>query len=268
MPTSIAPLSLLASLLLGAGALQAQGGGISYAPGAHRYHVTSTVTYLQEMGGRKAQMDIETQQQVSVMLLPHAGDTLAYAIQLDSIQVSSKPAVPIPDVKRYMGLMAKGTMSRSGRVYSLASSVDTTGDAAVQQFIEGLRHFLVAFPPNAKTGSSWADTIATTASPNGQMVDSRTITTSRIAGDTTFNGQKAVLVTRSIATTIKGTVNQAGQQFPVAGDGTGTASYYVSPSGVYLGSSVSQKMTITSTGPDGNTHPIIQTAVSKTELMP
>lgn len=269
MSTSIAPLSLLASMLLGAGALHAQGGGITYAPGTHRYYVTSTVTYQQEMGGRKAQqVDIATEQQVTVTLLPHVGDTLVYAIQLDSIDVSAKPAIPIPDVTPYQGLMVKGSMSRSGRVYTLMSSVDTTGNPAVQQFIEGLRHFLVGFPPNAKVGTSWADTIATTASPSGQTVDSRTITTSHIAGDTTYNNEKAVLVARDIVTTIKGAVSQAGQQLPVDGNGTGTASYFVSHGGVYLGSSVSQKMTITSTMPDGSTYPIVQTAVSKTELMP
>src|SRR5690348_15420964 len=90
MPTSIAPLPLLASLLLGAGTLQAQGGGITYAPGTHRYLVSSTVTYEQEMSGRKSQVvDISTDQQVTVTLLPHAGDTLVYAIHLDSIDVSA-----------------------------------------------------------------------------------------------------------------------------------------------------------------------------------
>ena len=123
-------------------------------------------------------------------------------------------------------------------------------------------------PANAKVGSSWADTITAAASPNGQAVDSRTITTSRVAGDTAYAGQKAWRVERSIGTTIKGTVDQGGQQFPVEGNGTGSASFYVSQSGVYLGSTMSQKMTITSTAPDGTPQPITQTAVSKTELIP
>lgn len=268
MSTSIRALPLLVSPLLVAGALSAQSSGITYAPGAQRYHVTSTVTYLQEAGGRKAQVDIATQEYVTVTLLPHAGDTLVYAISLDSIDIAAKPAMPLPDVKAYAGLTVRGEMSRGGRVYTLTPSADTAGNPAVQQFIEGLRHFLVAFPPNAKAGSSWADTITASVSPGGQSVDSRTITTSHVAGDTTYAGKRAWLVRRDITATITGSVDQAGQHFPVSGKGTGSATYYVSQGGEYLGSSVSQKMTIMSTAPDGSTLPVTQTAVSKTELMP
>jgi len=268
MSRTISAVFLLLAPLLGAGALSAQSGGITYAPGSHRYRVTSTVTYLQEARGRKAQVDIDTQQEVTVKVAAHARDTLDYEITLDSITVSSKPQIQLPDVKAYVGLSVTGTMSTGGQVFSLTPSIDSTGNPAVQQFVEGLRHFLVAFPAKARVGSSWADTITATAGPNGQPVDSRTITTSRVAGDTAYAGQKAWRVERSIGTTIKGTVEQAGQQFPVEGNGTGSASYYVSRSGVYLGSTTSQKMTITSTAPDGSPQPITQTAVSKTELIP
>ncbi|HEY9516851.1 MAG TPA: hypothetical protein VIQ74_14330 [Gemmatimonadaceae bacterium] len=268
MSSTISAAFLLCAPLLGAGALAAQSGPIRYAPGSHRYRVTSTVTYVQEAHGRKAKVDIDTHQQVTIKVAAHGRDTLDYEITLDSITVSSKPAIPLPDVTDYVGLSVKGAMSTGGKVFSLTPSIDSAGNPAVQQFVEGLRHFLVAFPANAKVGSSWADTITAAASPNGQAVDSRTITTSRVAGDTAYAGQKAWRVERSIGTAIKGTVDQGGQPFPVEGNGTGSASFYVSQSGVYLGSTMSQKMTITSTAPDGTPQPITQTAVSKTELIP
>jgi hypothetical protein len=265
MPSTAACLSAAIVGLASAAALPAQGGGIVYAPGAHHYRVTSTITSTQEAGGRKAQVQIGTQNNVTLEVSPYKADTLHFAITLDSSTISSEPEMPLPDFHKYYGLNVKGAMSPAGEVFSTASSADSAGDPNAQRFVEGLSHFLLVLPKGATVGTSWADTI-TTPDGSGQAVQSRTITTSRVLGDTTYAGQKAWRIQQTSGTTLKGMVEQQGRQIPVNGQGTGTTMYYVSRAGVYLGSTMSQTVTIKAA--DGTATPMTQAGVSKTELIP
>lgn len=265
MPSITPALALAVAALAGATALSAQTGGIAYTPGAHHYRVTATVTSIQETGGQTARIEIGTRNVVTVELTPYTADTLHFTITLDSSTIASKPAVPLPDFHRYFGLSVRGAMSPSGELFTVESSADTAGNPDVQRFVEGLSHFLVPLPRGAKVGSSWSDTTATPAGSGGQNVDSRTITTSRILGDTTYAGQPAWRIQQTTGTTLHGTVDQGGHRFPVNGKGTGTTTYYVSRTGVYLGSTMSQTMTIETA--DGSAPPMTQTGTSKTELV-
>jgi hypothetical protein len=264
--SSIMPaVAFLTAALAGAATLPAQDGGIAYAPGAHHYRVTATVTSTQDAGGQTARIEIATRNDVTVELTPYAADTLRFAITLDSSTITSKPAVPLPDFHRYFGLRVRGAMSPSGKVFSIEASADTTGDPDVQRFVEGLSHFLVPLPEGATVGSSWSDTTVTPAGVGGQNVDSRTITTSRILGDTVYAGQPAWRIQQTTGTTLHGMVDQGGHRFPVNGKGSGTTMYYVSRTGVYLGSTMSQTMTIETA--DGSAPPMTQTGTSRTELV-
>lgn len=265
MPSTTACLSIAVMGLAGAAALPAQGGGIAYAPGAHHYRVTSTITSTQDAGGQKAQVQIGTQNNVTLEVSPYKADTLHFAITLDSSTISSKPDLPLPDFRQYFGLNVQGAMSPGGQVFSAASSADSAGDPNAQRFVEGLSHFLLALPKGATVGTSWADTISTPGG-DGQVVESRTITTSRVLGDTMYAGVKAWRIQQTSGTTLKGTVDQQGRKIPVNGQGTGTTMYYVSRAGVYLGSTMSQTVTIKAA--DGTATPMTQAGVSKTELIP
>ena len=94
------------------------------------------------------------------------------------------------------------------------------------------------------------------------------ITTSRVAGDTTFQGQKAWRVERSSVLSLQGTQSQAGQELKVEGNGTGNGTYYLGADGKYLGSSATQRMNMRITLPaTGQTVPVTQAVTSTVEMI-
>ncbi|HEX5436955.1 MAG TPA: hypothetical protein VFW98_07345 [Gemmatimonadaceae bacterium] len=268
MPRFTTGLALLLPTLLCAGGLSAQGKGFAYAPGAHHYRVTSTVTRTQEAGGQKAALKIDTDQRVTVTVTRHSADTLDFAVRLDSTSITSEPQVQLPDLSKYIGLNVSGAMSPGGKVFAMKASLDSASDPAVQGLVEGLGRFLVPFPAGTRVGSTWADTNSTAPDSSGQGVTSKTITTSRVLGDTVYAGQRAWRVARTVGTTLDGSTTEGGQQLSVTGKGNGSGMFYVSHAGVYLGSTMKQNTSMTISGAGGMTVPITQTGVSKIELMP
>jgi hypothetical protein len=103
-------------------------------------------------------------------------------------------------------------------------------------------------------------------SANGGKLDMSAITTSRVVGDTTFEGQKAWRVERTSIMSIHGTQSQAGQELKVDGDGTGNGTHYLGVNGAYLGSTATQRMNMRITIPAmGQTVPVTQVVTSTVE---
>lgn len=240
---------------------------IAYAPGSARYHITSVVTRAQEQGGRRAEIKITNEQEVSVELSAHGKDTLGFAFTVDSSNVVSDPAIPLPDVSKLVGTSVKGIMSTHGKVYELTSNA-ADSDANAQNLVEGMRRFLPKFPEDAAVGSSWTDTTINSVSGEAGKLDMSTITTSKVVGDTTFHGQKAWRVERTSVLSIQGKQSQAGQELQVEGSGTGNGAYYLGANGTYLGSSATQRMNMRITLPaTGQSVPVTQAVTSTVEMM-
>lgn len=240
---------------------------IGYVPVANRYHLISVITRSQEQGGQKAEFEITNEQQVSVELSARGKDTLDFSYTLDSSRVVSKPPVQLPDVSRLAGTKVNGSMSRSGKVFSVTSNA-AADNADARNLVDGMSRFLLVLPENATVGSSWVDTTVNSVNRDGNNLDMSSITTSRILGDTTYQGQKAWRVQRASVLSLEGKQSQAGQELRVNGEGTGSGTYYVSTAGVYLGSMSSQSMKMRITLPaTGETVPVTQAVTSKVELL-
>ncbi|HEY9516751.1 MAG TPA: hypothetical protein VIQ74_13825 [Gemmatimonadaceae bacterium] len=249
-----------------AAALPAQA-TIKYAPVATRYHLISVITRSQEQGGQKTEFKITNEQQVSVQLSEHGKDTLDFAYTLDSSRVVSNPPVQLPDVSRLAGTKVNGSMSRSGKVYAVTSNA-AADNADAKNLIEGMSKFLLVLPENAAVGSSWTDTTVNSVGREGNNLDMSSITTSRVVGDTTYQGQKAWRVQRTSVLALNGNQSQSGQALRVEGAGTGSGMYYVSTAGVYLGSFASQSMNLQITIPaTGEKVPVKQAVTSTVELL-
>lgn len=264
-PSRFAALAMVASCV--APALAAQG-VITYAPGTHRYHLISVISRTQEQAGQKADFEITNEQMVSLELQRHAGDTLDFAVTLDSTALrSNRPDVQLPDVSKMKGTRVTGLMSRTGKVYSHKSSLGEE-DEDSRSLIEGMTRFLVSPPANARVGTHWTDTTSSTVQRNGAALQMRTITTSTVLGDTLYAGQKAWRVERKSVLSLHGTQDEMGQTLSVDGNGSGSGMYYVSAAGTYLGSGASQTMHMTVTPPGQAAVPIQQVVTSRVELMP
>jgi hypothetical protein len=243
------------------------GGEITYSPGARRYHLVSVVKRTQEQGGQKAEFTITNEQRVSVNIAQHGKDTLDFTYTLDSTHLTTNPPVHLPDVSRIRGTKVTGSMSPTGRVYEHKSSL-AEDDAEARNLVEGMTRFLVTLPKGAKAGTTWADTASNSVKSDGNNLDMRTITTSKILGDTTFDGERAWRVERTSVLSLSGDQNHNGQLLKVAGQGKGSGMYYLSASGVYLGSSAKQHMAMTISIPGtGQSIPVTQEVESRVELV-
>ena len=265
-PRAVAAVAALASLPALAATLIAQK-PMTYAPGSARYHLISVITRSQEQGGQKAEFKITNEQQVTVKLSAHGSDTLDFAYTLDSSKVVSNPPVQLPDVSKLVGTSVMGSMSAHGKVYALSSSA-ADSDPDAKNLVEGMSKFLLPLPEDAAVGSSWTDTTVNSVSSEGNKLDMSAITTSRVVGDTTFQGQKAWRVERTSVLSLQGKQSQGGQELQVEGEGTGNGTYYLGANGVYLGSSATQRMNMRITLPaTGQTVPVTQAVTSTVEMI-
>lgn len=261
----------LSALLLAAGTLPALG-QIHYAPTTQQYRLHSTVRRVQEQNGQKSDGTITNDQLMTMAIQSSRGksaltdkDTLHFAVSLDSTSMSSTFAVQLPDVSVMQGTTVTGDMRPTGEVLNFKSDT-TTKDGVDRESIEAsMAHFLVPLPASATTGSSWTDTAKTNLSKDDYSIQTQTITTSSVIGDTTYGGQKAWRIRRQSVFTMSGTQKQTNQVVSSDGTGTGDAMYYIGSNGVYLGSTSMQKMNITVKAA-GTVIPVTQTVTSTVEL--
>lgn len=258
----VAALSALATTALPAQAVA------TYSPGSRRYHLMSVISRDQEQDGQHNKFKITNEQIVSVTLGAHAKDTLDFSYTMDSSSVAADPPVTLPDVSAMKGTQVRGVMSPSGKVYTFTSSAEQN-DPDMQNLVAGMTRFLVTLPQRPRVGNKWVDTTSNKQEGNGAHLDLKTITTSTIVGDTTFQGQHAWRVHRAADLTIAGTQSTLDQDLTVDGHGDGEGDYYISSDGVYLGSIANQTMKMNVTEKtSGKSIPVTQTVTSKVELLP
>lgn len=259
------------ALLLAAGTLPTPG-QIRYAPTTQHYRLHSTVRRIQEQNGQKTDGTITNDQLVTIAIQAPKGksvvtadDTLHFAVSLDSTVMSSTLAVQLPDVSVMQGTTVTGDMLPTGKVLNFKSDTKAEDGVDRESIVASMAHFLLPIPASATTGTTWADTANTNVSKDGNTLQTQTITTSSVIGDTTYAGQKAWRVRRQSVLRISGSQTQSNQQITMDGDGTGEGMYYIGSNGIYLGSTATQKMTMTVKAA-GTVIPVTQTATSTVEL--
>lgn len=260
-----------AALLLAAGTLPALG-QIHYAPTTQHYRLHSTVRRVQEQNGQKTDGTITNDQLVTMSIQAPRGkhaitekDTLHFAVSLDSTNMSSTLTVQLPDVSVMQGTTVTGDMLPTGKVLNFKSDTKAADGVDRESIVASMAHFLLPIPAAATIGTSWTDTANTNVSKDDNTLQTQTITTSSVVGDTTYGGQKAWRVRRQSVLKISGSQTQSNQKITMDGDGTGDGMYYIGSNGIYLGSTSSQKMNMTVKAA-GTVIPVTQTASSTVEI--
>ncbi len=233
----LALLSALATLLIPL-PIGAQGAGMSYAPGASQYRVHSVLKQTRDVMGQTQEDEITTTQLVSVEIERGVRDTMHLHIVLDSVHVQAEQPT---DMSRFVGVRVSGTMSPRGKVYELAPPPELADDQEFQTIVLSLRSFLVGLPPSTRAGTAWSDTTDTNVGTEQMDMVRRVITQSTLTGDTSYAGQRAHRIQQQIEVALSGTANADGYTVVMAGSGTGSATYFVSNSGVYLGARSDQQ---------------------------
>ena len=244
-----------------AAALHAQ--GVEYAAGTTKYRISTTTKGSQSgPSGASTAFEVGIQEQITVNLMKHARDTVMATFTLDSIAIKS--AGPIPDVSKLVGAQWVSLVSPTGKFYS-AKAATVSVDPQLTQILEGLKTFLPSYRGGIATGSTWSDTTSGKVSQQGMDLDRVSVSTFKVAGDTTIGGQKALRVER--VTTVKAAGSGTMQGTPVMMETTGTSNgaFVLAPKGVYLGGSstddVSVKITILAQNAEFNIKQVAQNKV-------
>lgn len=245
-------------------------GSATYAPGKLRYHVTTVSTRAQPLGGGRAPFDYTTttNQWIALDVAPQSADTLKIAMTVDSIRISSTLDAPPPDIAVLQGAKFTGAMSSRGHVYALAPAAGTT-DGKLVATATALKRFLLLLPPHSlATGASWADTVVEHPSVGTIKITSSSVTTYKVAGDTTVSGQHAWRIDRytTIAQLGKGT--EGGQPLEISSSGTVTGTQFFTDKGVLLGGTSTQRTDLQEKMNESEGAPIQQTFKSTVELLP
>jgi hypothetical protein len=213
----------------------------AYAPGTQRYRVTTVDTRTQDQSAGRAPFEFTTTttQYLTVALARRSPDTMSVTVTLDSTQVSSTLDAPQPDLNSFRGTRLQGTMSPQGRIYSFAPPAGVTDQKTVALY-RAFKGFLAPVPAQMASGATWVDS-TTDAFRKGEFdIKTASVTTSKVAGDTTYAGQQAWRVDRNGTVTMTGEGTERDKPIHLTVDGTIRGSRFMSASGVFLGATGTQ----------------------------
>ena len=258
LPTSLA-------IALAALALPAQ--SIRYAPGQYRYAVVDSIKRSDVRGEAKQSYTLVATQQMAILLTPRGGDSLRARYTLEVNRLSSDLPVQLPQVQKLEGTVVEGTMTAAGRMVRHTYHSPDSVSLEVAALADNMTQFLLWVTPGATVGRSITDTTSSRQTDGGSDITERTVTTTTIEGDTTFAGQPAWRIRRDTETRVDGVLMQQGNAMQESGGGNGTGYFYISKSGVYLGSSARSSTTTTLKLPDGTSIASALNAVSIVTLV-
>jgi hypothetical protein len=98
-----------------------------------------------------------------------------------------------------------------------------------------MSRFLPRLRPALSLGTTWTDTTAGKVNQMGIILDRTVIITSKVVGDTTYQGERAWKIDRTTQATFAGTGTTQGQPLTMEGSSKGTDNLFVARSGTYLG---------------------------------
>ena len=120
-------------------------------------------------------------------------------------------------------------------------------------------------PADKKVGESSIDTLTVSGNRGGIDVNTTIIVTSKMAGDTTYAGEKSWRIQRTL-TFMSALARQPNMAIVIEGTGTGERTDYITSKGVYLGSALVQTSKSTVSLPaNGMTIPMTTTVTSRVE---
>jgi hypothetical protein len=255
----------------------AQNKSFAYTPGTQRYRLTTVVHNQRDQTGGRAPLtyDVTTTQVVTVTLAQKSRDTLALTVRVDSVDVQSDFDAQKPDVSFERGATFAGTISPTGRIYAFGSHASANGTLTSSNLAalgKSFQHFLPVFPsPDVHIGLTWSDTAEQHELHRSSFdsVVTQTVTTWKVAADTTVAGSHAWRVDRSATIAMSGDGTEAGQTIHLDGDGSIKSASYINPAGIYLGSKSSQNVRLVSSFKDtGEGAPQTQSIKTVIEPLP
>ena len=258
--------TLAAAIVLAALAGTAQAQDLSYVPGVYQYQLATEMHTKQEMMGQTQEMHRAASQFITLKLDRKSADALGFSITVDSTRTDSSSG-PVPASEgKLVGKTVTGTVSPRGRILTFSAPVDS---AVTEAEFRGLRTFFVRLPDKNGRGAMIVDTLADTIKTNGMEIKQSVVMTSTVLGDTTIDGQRAIILERRGNLTMSGEGQQGGQELVLDGTGTVQGHIFVGASGGVLGGRMMNEAQMNVAVPGaGLTIPVVQSSTSTIARLP
>jgi len=222
--------------------------GLRLGPSAQRYAMHQVIHIDQEFQGLHQPLDFGLRALIAVTITGPA-DSAGYptTITIDSIVPDSGTTPPMGiNLAAAKSLSFVGRLAPKGEFRSRSVS-DSVAAQALSPVVGSFKNFFPRIPPGGVTlGATWTDT----TTENDRAAGSVTVTSINRARAAVWEDRNATRLLRiEVASdfTIKGSGQQAGQPFEVAGNGVRSGIDFISVDGRYMGgeSHDSTSMTIT-----------------------
>jgi hypothetical protein len=230
------------SVVAAAAVLAAIPAEAQYGPGTSQYRLKAVNKLTQEAQGQKVEQEVISEQKLTITLGRQSRDTLNFAMTLDSARVQTS-AGPAPDVTSLIGLKVTGALSPLGVMY-VAKPADGVTSAMAGPLADEMSRFFPRLRSGLSVGSTWSDTTSGKVNQLGISLDRTVISTSRVVGDTTYQGERAWRIERATQTRFAGSGTTDGQPLSMEGTSKGNDNLFVARTGIYLGGLLSNAATI------------------------
>src|SRR2546426_8329794 len=222
--------------------------GLRLGPSALRYVMHTVIHIDQEFQGMRQPLDFGLRAFFAVTITGPA-DSSGYptTITIDSIVADSGTTAPMGiNLGAAKALSFVGRLTPKGAFRNQTAS-DSTAAQSLAPVVGSFKNFFPRLPPNGLTlGATWTDSVTENDRAAGS-VTVKSINRSHAVAWEDRNGTRAMRLDVNSDFTVKGSGQQTGQPFEVAGTGVRSGTDFVAADGRYLGgeSRDSTAMTIT-----------------------
>ena len=239
---------------------------IRLGPSALRYVMHQTIHVEQQLPTGPQVLDYGLRVFFAVTISGPA-DSVGYptTVTVDSIMPDSGTSLPVTiNLGAARGLSFSGRLMPKGEFRSQTVS-DSTASQSLSPIVGAFKNFFPRLPSNGATlGASWTDT-TTESDRTAGTVTITSVNRAHAASWEDRNNTRSLRIEVTSDFTIKGSGQQMGQPFEVAGNGMRSGVDYLAADGRYLGSESHDSTSMTITLPI-QAMTIPRTQVSKTTV--
>jgi len=195
----------------------------NYRPGITRYQAVRNARIVRLDTTQSTELSTNTSHEV--MTLDSAELAVNFVAVIDSFSTTTQgligPVQPVP-----LPVQISGSFSPIGLTINDQPAGEKCNPAHSVLFAD-LHNLLVPFPQQMSAGMSWTDSLQIQSCPAGIPTLSHTTRSFTVSGETTYDGQPAVVVQRTDTTRAEGEGGLQQHRLLIDAQGTGTAVYYL-----------------------------------------
>jgi len=235
-----------------------------------RYRIetsAATVADLSGLGQGEQRTEFAVMAMVSITLTDSAGGKVLHAV-LDSSSITPPvPGAPPGALEGEKGAMYHAWINPAGRPENFKAMGDSTAPKGGVVVMQVLREFFPNVKPGIKAGDTWRDSTETKDNDAGTNSSTIRITEYSVGAQAPWAGASGHKVDTKSNFTVSIASETPGGPQNVEGAGTGSASWYVTPAGVFLGGTSSTNAELTAMTAFGDI-PVKQSSTTTITALP